>query len=148
MQDKPIGMLIGKMMKEVFRVMKKRASEQSEAKLTIDQFHFLRAISLEDEEVIQKDMAEIMGKDKSAILRTVDCLEKKELIRRVVDLNDRRKNRIMVSKKGERAVEQFKQVELELTNELMEGIDEADIEAFNRVISQIQNKAKSLWLKS
>jgi MarR family transcriptional regulator, transcriptional regulator for hemolysin len=143
-QDKPLGMVIGKMMKEVFSVLKKRVGEQNEVKLTISQFHFLRAISMENDEVIQKDMAEIMGKDKSAILRMIDCLEKKELVRRVVDLNDRRKNRLMVSKKGERALEQFKMVEVDLTNELMEGIDASEIEAFHRVIEHIRNKAKSL----
>jgi MarR family transcriptional regulator, transcriptional regulator for hemolysin len=143
-QDKPLGMVIGKMMKEVFSVLKKRVGEQNEVKLTISQFHFMRAISMENDEVIQKDMAEIMGKDKSAILRMIDCLEKKELVRRVVDLNDRRKNRLMVSKKGERALEQFKIVEIELTNELMEGIDISEVEAFHRVIEHIRNKAKSL----
>jgi MarR family transcriptional regulator, transcriptional regulator for hemolysin len=143
-QDKPLGLVIGKMMKEVFCVLKKRAGEQNEVKLTISQFHFLRAVSMENDDVIQKDMAEIMGKDKSAILRMIDCLEKKELVRRVVDLNDRRKNRLMVSKKGERALEQFKIVEIELTNELMEGIDMSEIEAFHRVIEHIRNKAKSL----
>lgn len=143
-QDKPIGMLVGRMMKEFFRIMKKRSEDQTEEKLTIEQFRLLKVISLEPDEVIQKDIAEILGKDKSAILRMVDCLESRELLRRVVDINDRRKNRIMVSKKGERAIEQFVKVELQLTNELMDGLDDADIEAFLKVIEHIQVKAQQL----
>lgn len=143
-QEKPIGMLVGRMMKEFFRIMKKRSEDQTEEKLTIEQFRLLKVISLEPDEVIQKDIAEILGKDKSAILRMVDCLESRELLRRVVDINDRRKNRIMVSKKGERAIEQFVKVELQLTNELMDGLDDADIEAFLRVIEHIQAKAQQL----
>lgn len=137
-------MLVGRMMKEFFRIMKKRSEDQTEEKLTIEQFRLLKVISLEPDEVIQKDIAEILGKDKSAILRMVDCLESRELLRRVVDINDRRKNRIMVSKKGERAIEQFVKVELQLTNELMDGLDDADIEAFLRVIEHIQAKAQQL----
>ena len=137
-------MLVGRMMKEFFRVMKKRSVDQTEEKLTIEQFRLLKVISLEPDEVIQKDIAEILGKDKSAILRMVDCLENRELLRRVVDINDRRKNRIMVSKKGERAIDQFIKVELQLTNELMDGLDEADIDAFLRVIEHIQVKAQQL----
>jgi MarR family transcriptional regulator for hemolysin len=143
-KNKPIGMLIGKMMKEIFRVLKTRINEQSEEKLTISQFHLLRAINMENDEVIQKDMAEIMGKDKSAILRMIDCLGKKELVRRVVDRNDRRKNRIMVSKKGERAIENFMKIEMVLTKELEDGIDSSDLEGFHKVINLIENKAKTL----
>lgn len=137
-------MLVGRMMKEFFRVMKKRSVDQTEEKLTIEQFRLLKVISLEPDEVIQKDIAEILGKDKSAILRMVDCLENRELLRRAVDINDRRKNRIMVSKKGERAIDQFIKVELQLTNELMDGLDDADIDAFVRVIEHIQAKAQQL----
>jgi MarR family transcriptional regulator for hemolysin len=143
-QGKPIGMLVGRMMKEFFRVMKKRSIDQTEEKLTIEQFRLLKVISLEHDELIQKDIAEILGKDESAILRMVDYLENRELLRRVVDINDRRKNRIMVSKKGERAIEQFVKVEMELTNELIDGLDDADIDAFLRVIAHIQAKAQKL----
>jgi len=143
-QEKPIGMVIGRMMREFVRVMKKRSVDQTEEKLTIEQFRLLKVISKEPDEVIQKDIAEILGKDKSAILRMVDSLESRELLRRVVDINDRRKNRIMVSKKGERAIEQFVKVELELTNELMDGLDDTDIEAFLKVIAHIQTKAQAL----
>jgi MarR family transcriptional regulator, transcriptional regulator for hemolysin len=143
-QEKPMGMVVGRMMKEFFRVMKKRSMELTEEKLTIEQFRFLKVISLEHDEMIQKDIAEIMGKDKSSVLRMVDTLEERGLLRRVVDANDRRKNLIMVSKKGERAIEKFMIVELELTNEVVEGLSDADLEAFQRVINHVQMKAQKL----
>lgn len=137
-------MIVGRMMKAMFRVLKKRADEQTEAALTIEQFGLLYAISKEANEVIQKEMAEIMGKDKSAILRMTDCLEKKELVRRVVDQNDRRKNNLMVSKKGERTIEQWLKIGVELNNELTEGLSESDMETFFKVIHHIKNKAEKL----
>jgi MarR family transcriptional regulator for hemolysin len=83
---------LGKMMHDIFRLFKKRFEEQqhSTIKISTEQFGLLRAISIKDEEVIQKDMADMMGKDKSAILRLIDSLEEKELVRRVVDPKDRR----------------------------------------------------------
>jgi Transcriptional regulators len=141
-QDKPLGMVIGSMMHEMFRVLKKRVNEQSEVALTIEQFGLLYLIHKVEQEAIQKDMAEIMGKDKSSILRMVDSLEKKELVRRVVDKDDRRKNRLMVTKKGEKTLEQWLKIEVELDNELIEGIDKSDLDSFYKVINHLEVKAE------
>ena len=146
--NKPLGMVIGPMMKEVFQVVRKRMGEQPESNLTIDQFGLLHAISQEKVDVIQKDMAEIMGKDKSAILRMIDVLKKKELVRRVVDKNDRRKNYILLSKKGEQALECHYRIASELSNELMEGLTQSEIDNFYRVVDHLKRKAELLKLNS
>ena len=99
---------------------------------------------MKNEDVIQQDMADIMGKDKSAIYRVIDSLEEKELVRRVVDKNDRRKNFLMVTKKGEAVIEQYLEIEYKLINELEEGLSETDIETFYRVVNNIKNKAEKL----
>ena len=144
----PLGMVVIKMLKPMFRVLEFRASKQTDIKLTMAQFGLLFAISEEKEEVILKDMAEKMGKDKSAILRMIDLLEKKELVRRVVNLNDRRKNYILVTKKGERLIAEFRQVELELNCELLEGISDADMQTFYDVVDHIKAKSDQLCLIS
>lgn len=131
-------------MKEMFRVLKKRNAEQAEANLTIEQFRLLYLISKEEDEVNQKQIADLMGKDESAILRMIDCLESRDLVRRVVDLNDRRKNHLMVSKKGDRAIEQWLNIERDLNKELLEGLEQADLDAFYKVIDHLQSKAKDL----
>jgi len=143
-QELPLGMIIGRMMHEMFRVLKKRTGEIAEIKLTIEQFGLLHAINMKNVDVIQQDMAEIMGKDKSAIYRVIDSLEEKELVRRVVDKNDRRKNFLMVTKKGEAVIEQYLEIEYKLINELEEGLSETDIETFYRVVNNIKNKAEKL----
>ena len=143
-QVKPFGMIVNKMILEFFQALKKRTGEQTEDRLTIDQFGLLYAISLEEDEVIQKDMAETMGKDKSAILRMIDTLEEKELVRRVVGRADRRKNNIMVTKKGERIIGQYLKIEFELTEELQQGLSKSELDTFYKVIEHIRNKAKQL----
>ena len=140
----PLGMIVARMMHEMFRVLKKRTGEIAETKLTIEQFGLLHAINMKNEDVIQQDMANIMGKDKSAIYRVIDSLEEKELVRRVVNKNDRRKNFLMVTKKGEAVIEQYLEIEYKLINELEEGLSETDIETFYRVVNNIKNKAEKL----
>lgn len=137
---------IGKMMREVFRVFKKRAEEQikDDCKISIEQYGLLHAISIMEEDVIQKDMAEMMGKDKSAILRLIDSLEEKELVRRVVDLKDRRKNYLMVTKLGERILEQYIKISDDLMKEIKNDIPSSEIETFQKVAKQLKINAEKL----
>ncbi|MBV5284217.1 MAG: MarR family transcriptional regulator [Paludibacter sp.] len=144
----PLGMVVIKMLKPMFCVLEMRAAKQTDLKLTMPQFVLLFTINEEKEEVILKDMAEKLGKDKSAILRMIDLLEKKELVRRVVDQNDRRKNQLMVTKKGERLIAEFRKIESELNSELLEGLSEADMETFYKVANHIQIKSEQLKIAS
>ena len=137
-------MVLAPMMNEMFRALKQRTGSQTDTKLTIDQFGFLFSIKEKKEEVIQKDMAEILGKDQSAILRTVDALQKKGLIRRVTGTNDRRKNFLMVTKKGEQVIDQYLRIEFQLNEELLEGLADSDLDAFYKVVEHIKNRAETL----
>jgi len=140
----PLGMVVVKMLKPMFCVLEMRAAKQTDLKLTMAQFVLLFTISEEKEEVILKDMAEKLGKDKSAILRMIDLLEKKELLRRAVDQNDRRKNQLLVTKKGERLIAEFRNVEFELNSELLEGLSDTDMQTFYKVVNHITVKADQL----
>ena len=141
---RPLGMIVVNMLKPMFCVLEIRAAKQTDTKLTMPQFVLLFKISEEKDEVTLKDMAEKLGKDKSAILRMIDLLEKKELVRRVVDQNDRRKNQLMVTKKGERLIAEFREVELELNCELLEGLSDDDMQTFYKVVNHITVKADQL----
>ena len=139
-------MQFSKLMREVFRIIKKRIGETNEddLKITPEQIGLLHAISMTDEDVIQKDMAELMGKDKSAILRLIDSLEEKELIRRVVDKNDRRKNYLMVTKHGDRVLKNYLAIVYEIMDEIQEGISESDIATFKKVLARVKHNAEKL----
>jgi MarR family transcriptional regulator for hemolysin len=137
---------MGKMMHEVYRVFKKLSDELTpvEVKISSEQFSLLHAISIKEDDVIQKDMAEMMGKDKSAILRLIDSLEEKELVRRVVDLKDRRKNYLMVTKLGYRVIDQYMKVVDDLIVNLQQGLTQSEIDVFHKVVNHLESKAKKL----
>ena len=147
MKNKNLALLeIGKLVRETFRVLKKRINEQNddEIKLTNEQFGLLHLISIKEEDVIQKDMADCLGKDKSSVLRLIDSLEKKDLIRRVVDKKDRRKNYLMITKKGERVIKQIKEISFEMMKELQEGISETELQIFRNVAGLLISNAEKL----
>jgi len=128
----------------MFHAIKNRIKNQAEIelKITKEQFKLLNAISQNKEEVIQKDMANMMGKDKSTILRLIDLLEKKELVRRVVDTKDRRKNYLMVTKKGEVIIEQYEHILKVMIEELQQGLNESELNAFYKVAAHFKSKAE------
>ena len=95
-----VGMVVRKMNREMFRVLRKRFIELTEVKLSIEQFGLLFGISTKEEVVIQQDMANFFGKDKSSIIRLIDSLEEKKLVQRVIDPSDRRQKCLFVTDKG------------------------------------------------
>lgn len=137
---------LGRMMQETFRVFKKRIENQEsdEVSLSSEQFSLLHALSVKEEEVIQKDMAEFMGKDKSAVLRIVDGLEEKGLVRRVTSTEDRRKNYLMVTKAGNRAIQHYMGIVFQLMKELREGISQEDLDIFHGVVNKIRGNAAKI----
>ena len=143
-QKYPFGMAIGSMMREVIRLLKTRISEEADIKLTMEQIGLMFAIYNTKEDVIQQDLACSMGKDKSAILRTLDTIETMELVKRVSDTTDRRKKYLILTKKGETVIEQCLEIELELTTRLQEGLSKEEMTTFYKVVNHIKTNAKTM----
>ena len=137
---------IKNLIRDIFRVFMERINERmgDEVKLTHEQFAVLFHISEMDDEVTQQEMAERMKKDKSVILRMVDVLEEKNLVRRVTDPNDRRKNCLMLTKSGTRLIEGYKAIGLEIIDQIHEGIDGNDLDTFYRVIGQLRTNTNHI----
>ncbi len=144
-EELPPGMINMERMKhEVFRVLKKRIDRQAYPKLTIDEFGLLSTLGMAQDPVIQKRVAEILRKDKSAILRLVNSLEQKELVKRAVKVDDKRKNYLVITPPGEKVLEQYRKIEISLTRELEQGINESDVGIFYKVIGQLKANAEKL----
>jgi MarR family transcriptional regulator for hemolysin len=146
-QNTPLEIELGlghKILEDMFHAIRKRIKNQAEIQLQItrEQFKLLHAISQNKEEVTQKDMADMIGKDKSTILRLIDSLETKELVRRVVDTKDRRKNYLMVTKKGEEIIKQYEHILKEMIDELQQGLNESELNTFYKVAAHFKSKAE------
>ena len=109
---------------------------------SMDQLIMLMIVRHKCEVIVQQDLVDIMGKDKSVILRMVDVLENDALLRRVVDANDRRRNFLEVTEKGISLTNQMHEIEVIVSKELLQGISDADIEVFHSVIDRIRQNAQ------
>ena len=143
-RDLPLILETGKMMRELVRVLRKRTSEQADIKLTIEEFVLLNTIHKNEVDVIQKDIAYILGKDKSSILRLIDSLAQKDLVRRVADTTDRRKNYLMVTKNGEKELKEYLGIGFKLMEELKQGLTESEISTFYKVVNHIRSNSEKL----
>jgi DNA-binding MarR family transcriptional regulator len=109
--------------------------------ITMEQFailHFLNS----NNELIQQDVADFTGKDKSAILRQIDFLEENKYVVRVADQIDRRKKNLVVTKKGVELHQDFTKIDIEVGQELMDGIKKEDLETFLQVLAKIKANAE------
>jgi len=75
-------------------------------------------------------------------LRLIDSLEAKELVRRVIDPKDRRKNNLMVTKMGEGVIKQYMKIYLELITEIQQGLTDAELKTFYKVANHFKSKAE------
>ncbi|KAB0481506.1 MarR family transcriptional regulator [Vibrio sp. IB15] len=77
----------------------------------------------EEEGVTQRDIAEKSKVENSTTTRTLDKLEKLELVERRADPNSRRSFRIYLTEKGKALEEVLIPIPIKLNKELMEALD-------------------------
>ncbi len=118
-----------------------RTFEQENIGITPEQ-HFILKILSSKEESIQSDLAEIMHKDKSAVMRHIDHLEKLGLLVRISDTVDRRKKHLVLTEKGNLTLEQCNDIIQKLTAHNLSSISPDDLAAFNRVLFQLKQNAE------
>ena len=111
--------------------------------ITFEQLGVLYYISRsKTKEMIQQDIAEVMDKTKSAILRSIDILEERGFVKRVAVAGDRRKNVIELTGTGKSIIEMMHSKFLGQDVILKKGINEKDVETCMNVLNKIQEKCK------
>lgn len=92
--------------------------------------------------MIQQDIAEIMEKNKSAVLRSIDILEQKGFVKRVPAQGDRRKNVIELTERGKCVIDRMHEFFLGQDLLLKEGISQDQLATCIDVLSKIRQKCK------
>ncbi len=111
------------------------------SEITFEQMGLLYYISKNDDKnIIQQDIADLMNKTKSAVLRTLDILEQKKFLKRGAMPNDRRKNVIQLTDKGWKVINKMHDKFLELDKELSKGISADEQKKCISVLLKIQDK--------
>lgn len=91
------------------------------------------------EMMIQQELADKLGKDKSNILRIIDALEKKKCVVRIPDETDRRKKNLMLTKKGADLFVKALEIEVNTISGFLNGLTESELNELSDMIGKIRN---------
>jgi MarR family transcriptional regulator, transcriptional regulator for hemolysin len=132
--------LLGYMLGLTLRVFKNQmVSEFKERKieLTIEQFVILSLLN-SNCDLIQRDLASQLQKDKSIIVRQINCLLENQYVVRLTNKDDKRVKNLILTKKGFEKLNQMKEIASEVSRKLLTGISENELEIFQNVLLKIQ----------
>lgn len=138
-----LGTTIGKLRNKLHRLMKQRYATEANIKLTVEEFILLTMIRAKTDQILQ-NIAIATGKNKSVVMRMIDSLEKKGLVKRTVNPEDRRENLLSTTDMGEQVVAEYHKIEKKLSYELLKGIPEEKVEVFFEVVEEISRRTNSL----
>jgi len=106
--------------------------------IAVEQRATLEIIKFEPD-VNQTKIAKLLGKDKTTISRSLNSLEKKGLIQRENDvINDKRSNKILLTKKGEEILEETFPKVTAFRESINEKLSEEELELFFKILNKLE----------
>ncbi|MBO7459845.1 MAG: MarR family transcriptional regulator [Bacteroidales bacterium] len=93
----------------------------------------------EKQSLSQQNIADIIQKDKNSVTKIIDSLEKKNLVMRVMDKNDRRINKIELTEEALALEKITTEVAINFMNDVVKDIDTKDLDTFVNVMRQLKN---------
>lgn len=109
--------------------------------LTIEQWSVLYHLWKQDG-ISQQDLCKATFRDKPSITRLVDNLEKAGLVKRIAAENDRRINRIYLTKQAQKLQQESMEIAEETLNEALEGVAPEKIEICKEVLQVVYDNLK------
>ena len=89
------------------------------------------------------EIARRTGRDKFTITRIINLLEKKELVSRTPDANDRRRSNIYLTPEGSALKEPLTETVEEFSKKAFNGLSENDVEHLRRIQNTILDNLES-----
>jgi DNA-binding MarR family transcriptional regulator len=109
--------------------------------LTIEQWSVLYHL-WKDDGKSQQELCNATFRDKPSITRLVDNLERLGLVKRVPSENDRRINKVFLTKEASKLQEQTMRLAEETLNEALEGVPPEHINLCKEVLQQVYDNLK------
>ena len=104
--------------------------------VTRGQWYFLRVL-WEEDGLTQRELSARTGRTEPTTVVALNSMEKSGLISRVRNIEDRRKMRVSLTKKGKRLRGSMLPLAKEVNDLATEGVSARDMEAFRRALRQM-----------
>jgi len=114
--------------------------ELANCPISAEQFITLKIITFH-EDISQQDCADLLRMDKSLFLRKIDVLQKLDLLVRIPNKKDKRKNQLLITEKGMKMLKKCEKVEQNTMRNLTKGVSENDFKIFSKVLTTIRENA-------
>jgi Transcriptional regulators len=99
---------------------------------------FLVMDTLWDEGIMsQQQIANTILKDKNSVVKLIDGLEKKGLVKRIADKQDRRQNLIEITSNAIKIKDEVTDIAMEAVNRIIKDIPQNDMYVFIKVLSEM-----------
>ncbi|MCW9708484.1 MarR family winged helix-turn-helix transcriptional regulator [Fodinibius salsisoli] len=136
-----LGCKMAYAVKGIMRALNKRFKDE-EINLTLEQFFLLNILNNEEGLILQ-DLADIVDRDKSAVLRHINGLEEKHFVARTKDPEDKRRKILLITKAGFEELKKAKVLDHELDEEISDGIPKEKLEKLDEFLADIYNQTMS-----
>ena len=133
---KPLGYMLGRSLR-VFKSQLISEFRKNGIELTFEQFVILHLLN-SNTNMIQRDLASHLQKDKSIIVRQINCLLDNQYVVRTENKNDKRIKNLILTIKGIKILNQMKEMATEVSKNLLTGVPPNDLEIFQNVLMKIQ----------
>ena len=104
--------------------------------VTVEQCALLFNLWRQDRQ-FQQQLADNTYKDKTSVTRIVDGLEKRHLVKRVLDKEDQRQKRIYLTRKGKKLQQELKTLAFSVQEQCLNGIEPEHCEKCKEVLKKI-----------
>lgn len=140
------GFLIERTAKRYKQVLQ-RVFHQKQFGITVDQWVILNHIDQNDQ-IFTNDLALGVMKDAPTVTRILDLLEERNLVKRLVDKEDRRKTILGLSVQGKDLVLKVRPVVIEMRKMGWQGLDNQDFAHLERILDRIYENVNTSHLNA
>lgn len=130
-----IGCKIGFTVKNILRMLENEF-EKSDVRLTIEQYFILNILNSE-EGLILKNLAEILDRDKSAVLRHLNSLEENQFVARSTDPDDKRRKILFITKPGLRTLTKAQELDEKVDRAICSDLSSKELDAFEQTLCSL-----------
>ena len=110
--------------------------------ITPEQFLVMDTLWNNGASMSQQQIADTIIKDKNSVVKLIDGLEKKQLVKRVANVDDRRQNLIELTPLGKDIEENVKQTAINAMGTITEGISTQQLHTFINVLTKMAQNMK------
>ncbi len=138
--DESIGLQTNRMQKKLLRYLNRSLESYN---ITLEQWVVLSTLA-EQENINQKTLSLKSGKDPASLLRILDILERKYLVKRGVDKLDRRAFLLQITAQGKSLVENVAPFIEERFKEITADIPNDEVSVFKQVLKKMDDNLEFL----